>query len=153
MSPAASPNRAVLERIARRLGPLLDEVVFVGGQVAELLVTDRAAVRIRATDDVDIVVPGKLSRCWTLYSWSWLRTVWRSLARALVRASLLACVNCGITMAAKIPRMMTTIRISTKVKPLFLMMLLRDFVRELSKEAYVPPLLQDEASRQVVSAY
>ena len=57
MSRGASPNRAVLEPIARRLGPLLDEVVFVGGQVAELLVTDRAAVRIRATDDVDIVVP------------------------------------------------------------------------------------------------
>jgi hypothetical protein len=29
----------------------------VGGQVAELLVTDSAAVRVRATDDVDIVVP------------------------------------------------------------------------------------------------
>jgi hypothetical protein len=43
VSRGASPNRAVLERIARRLGPLLDEVVFVGGQVAELLVTDSAA--------------------------------------------------------------------------------------------------------------
>jgi len=30
--------------------------VFVGGQVAELLVTDAATVRIRATDDVDVVV-------------------------------------------------------------------------------------------------
>jgi len=31
--------------------------VFVGGQVAELLVTDAAAVRVRPTDDVDDVVP------------------------------------------------------------------------------------------------
>jgi hypothetical protein len=31
--------------------------VFVGGQVAELLVTDPAAVRVRPTDDVDVVVP------------------------------------------------------------------------------------------------
>ncbi|MCC7054251.1 MAG: hypothetical protein IT355_13375 [Gemmatimonadaceae bacterium] len=31
--------------------------MFVGGQVAELLVTDPAAVRVRPTDDVDVVVP------------------------------------------------------------------------------------------------
>lgn len=36
---------------------LLGELVFVGGQVAELLVTDPAAVRVRPTDDVDVVVP------------------------------------------------------------------------------------------------
>jgi hypothetical protein len=51
-----SPNRELLLRVARRLGPVLDELVFVGGQVAELLVTDPAAVRVRATDDVDVVV-------------------------------------------------------------------------------------------------
>jgi hypothetical protein len=42
-----SPNRELLLRVARRLGPVLDELVFVGGQVAELLVTDPAAVRVR----------------------------------------------------------------------------------------------------------
>ena len=31
--------------------------MFVVGQVAELLVTDIAAVRLRPTDDVDVVVP------------------------------------------------------------------------------------------------
>lgn len=52
-----SPNRDRLLRTARLLRPLLGELVFVGGQVAELLVTDPAAVRVRPTDDVDVVVP------------------------------------------------------------------------------------------------
>ena len=52
-----SPNRDRLLRTARLLRPLLVELVFVGGQVAELLVTDPAAVRVRPTDDVDVVVP------------------------------------------------------------------------------------------------
>ena len=52
-----SPNRDRLLRTARLLRPLLNELVFVGGQVAELLVTDPAAVRVRPTDDVDVVVP------------------------------------------------------------------------------------------------
>lgn len=52
-----SPNRDRLLRTARLLRPLLSELVFVGGQVAELLVTDPAAVRVRPTDDVDVVVP------------------------------------------------------------------------------------------------
>lgn len=52
-----SPNRERLVRTAHRLRPLLGGLVFVGGQVAELLVTDPAAVRIRPTDDVDVVVP------------------------------------------------------------------------------------------------
>lgn len=55
-SPAASPNRHMLELAAHRLGLLLEQVVFVGGQVAELLITDPAAARIRPTDDVDVIV-------------------------------------------------------------------------------------------------
>lgn len=51
------PNRDRLLRTARVLRPLLGELVFVGGQVAELLVTDPAAVRVRPTDDVAVVVP------------------------------------------------------------------------------------------------
>ncbi len=53
-----SPNRDSLVQTARLLTPLLAELVFVGGQVAELLVTDAAAVRVRPTDDVDVVVRG-----------------------------------------------------------------------------------------------
>jgi hypothetical protein len=51
----SSPNRDSLVRVARALGPLLPELTFVGGQVAELLVTDPAATRVRPTDDVDVV--------------------------------------------------------------------------------------------------
>jgi predicted nucleotidyltransferase len=51
-----TPNREVLVAVASRLTPLLPELVFVGGQVAELLVTDPAAVRVRPTVDVDVVV-------------------------------------------------------------------------------------------------
>ncbi len=57
MNPAVGrPNRERLLRTARRIAPLLPEVVFVGGQMVELLVTDPAAVRVRPTDDVDVVV-------------------------------------------------------------------------------------------------
>ncbi len=50
------PNRARLLRTAHRLTPYLSEVVFVGGQMTELLVTDPASVRPRPTNDVDVVV-------------------------------------------------------------------------------------------------
>ncbi len=49
-------NRDVLIAVAERIEPLLDEVVFVGGQVAALLVTNPAATRVRPTNDVDIVI-------------------------------------------------------------------------------------------------
>ncbi len=50
-----SPNRDALMRVARALGPLRDELVFVGGHVAELLITDPGATRVRPTDDVDAI--------------------------------------------------------------------------------------------------
>ena len=40
------------------------------------------------------------------------------LVTALVLAEVLALLNCGITIAARMPRMITTIRISIRVKPL-----------------------------------
>jgi predicted nucleotidyltransferase len=52
----ASANRTLLTGVARELGSLRKEVVFVGGQVTELLITSPAATRIRPTTDVDIVV-------------------------------------------------------------------------------------------------
>lgn len=51
-----SPNRESLVRVADALRPLLPELVFLGGSVAELLITDPAASRIRETDDVDVIV-------------------------------------------------------------------------------------------------
>jgi hypothetical protein len=51
----SSPNRDALVRLARLLGPLADELVFVGGRVADLLVTDPVGLRVRPTDDTDCV--------------------------------------------------------------------------------------------------
>ena len=56
MNRIPSPNRAALESVAIWLKPLLPDLVFVGGQVAELLITDPAAIRVRPTTDVDVVV-------------------------------------------------------------------------------------------------
>jgi hypothetical protein len=45
-----------LRDIAEGLTPLLDRIVFVGGAVVHLLITDEAAYVPRATKDVDIVI-------------------------------------------------------------------------------------------------
>jgi hypothetical protein len=42
--------------MAARLGPLLPEIVFVGGCSTGLLITDPGASPVRATDDVDVIV-------------------------------------------------------------------------------------------------
>jgi hypothetical protein len=53
---ADDPNLPHLRRIAEALGELREQVVFVGGAVAGLLVTDPLAAGVRATRDVDAVV-------------------------------------------------------------------------------------------------
>lgn len=53
---ADDPNLPQLRQIAEALGDLRDQVVFVGGAVAGLLVTDPLADPVRATRDVDAVV-------------------------------------------------------------------------------------------------
>jgi hypothetical protein len=50
------PNLPYLRHIAEALGELREQVVFVGGAVAGLLVTDPLADGVRATRDVDAVV-------------------------------------------------------------------------------------------------
>jgi hypothetical protein len=50
------PNLDGLRTVTRALGALRDEVLFVGGATAGLLITDPAAVSIRPADDVDCVV-------------------------------------------------------------------------------------------------
>jgi hypothetical protein len=52
----ADPNRELFERAVRVLRPLLDELVFVGGCMTGLLVTDTGASGIRPTQDVDAIV-------------------------------------------------------------------------------------------------
>jgi len=54
MNPA-DPNLVKVELIAQALGPLKDELVFVGGCAAGLLITDPAAAPVRLTYDIDLV--------------------------------------------------------------------------------------------------
>lgn len=53
---SADPNRQMVIEVAKRLGPLCNDVVFLGGAATGLLLTDPAAAPVRATDDVDVVV-------------------------------------------------------------------------------------------------
>ena len=50
------PNLERIEVVAAALGPLREQLVFVGGCAAGLLISDPAATPIRATLDVDLVV-------------------------------------------------------------------------------------------------
>lgn len=50
------PNLPLLTRVAEALGDLREELVFVGGCAAGLLLDDPAAGEIRATQDVDAIV-------------------------------------------------------------------------------------------------
>jgi hypothetical protein len=57
------PNVFLLERAAEPLGEaLLEQLVFVGGTVAGVLITDPAMPEIRPTQDVDVIcsVHGRL---------------------------------------------------------------------------------------------
>jgi predicted nucleotidyltransferase len=48
-------SEALLELAADVLGPLVDEVTFVGGATVHLWLTEAAAPPVRATDDVDVI--------------------------------------------------------------------------------------------------
>jgi predicted nucleotidyltransferase len=51
-----NPNLAQLVAAATKLEPILDQIAFVGGCVAGLLLTDPAAAPVRPTLDVDAIV-------------------------------------------------------------------------------------------------
>jgi len=53
--PPGDPNREILSLIARGLGDLCEELVFVGGCATGLLVTTVRAQTIRMTEDVDLI--------------------------------------------------------------------------------------------------
>ena len=59
---ADDPNLPYLRLVATALGDLREQLVFVGGAVAGLLVTDPLAEAVRATRDVDAVVEAGLLR-------------------------------------------------------------------------------------------
>ena len=48
-------NLQMLCLVAKRLEPLLDRLVFLGGCTTALFVTDEAAPDVRATYDVDVI--------------------------------------------------------------------------------------------------
>jgi predicted nucleotidyltransferase len=48
-------SEAMLELAADILGPLVEDVVFVGGATVHLWLTEEAAPPVRATDDVDVI--------------------------------------------------------------------------------------------------
>jgi predicted nucleotidyltransferase len=49
------PNISLLEDASEKLAPLLHEVVFVGGAMLGLLITDAGAAPVRATTDIDVI--------------------------------------------------------------------------------------------------
>jgi len=55
MSRKRNPNLEILEMAVEHLGPLADEMVFLGGCATGLLLTDAAAPPIRVTQDVDVI--------------------------------------------------------------------------------------------------
>jgi hypothetical protein len=48
-------NLGLLNAVARRISPLLDEVVFVGGAASELFMSSPVSGRVRVTRDVDVL--------------------------------------------------------------------------------------------------
>jgi hypothetical protein len=52
---ATPVDLAALRTVADRLGPTREELVFVGGMVRSLLITDPGAPPARPTDDIDVV--------------------------------------------------------------------------------------------------
>lgn len=49
-------NIKVVEKVARGLKPMLEQLVFVGGAIIELYIDDPAAPPLRPTTDVDVVI-------------------------------------------------------------------------------------------------
>lgn len=52
----ADPNLALLEAMARAMGPLCEHVVFVGGCATGLLIDNSQLMDVRPTEDVDAIV-------------------------------------------------------------------------------------------------
>jgi hypothetical protein len=60
---SASPEALrAIDIVARQLGELRDRVVFIGGVVRGLLITDPAVQGSRATKDVDVIAAGIATR-------------------------------------------------------------------------------------------
>lgn len=56
MTKERNPNLDILMLTVDQLGPLSDEMVFVGGCTTGLLISDPGAPPVRETRDVDVIV-------------------------------------------------------------------------------------------------
>jgi len=56
MNQKKHPNVVILEKAVSFLGPMINEMVFIGGCATGLLITDPAATPVRSTIDVDVLV-------------------------------------------------------------------------------------------------
>jgi hypothetical protein len=57
-----NPNLAILEFVAKALGPVCEDVVFVGGCATGLLLTQERPDNIRITEDADIIAKALTAR-------------------------------------------------------------------------------------------
>ena len=65
----ANPNMDLLIALARAMGPLCDQVVFVGGCATGLLVDNAELMDVRPTEDVDAIVEVASLAAWTWCRW------------------------------------------------------------------------------------
>lgn len=56
MNRVVEANLSMIRHVGARLGHLRDRVVFLGGAATALLITDSAALDVRVTIDVDVIV-------------------------------------------------------------------------------------------------
>lgn len=52
----SNPNLEMLRIAVENLGELADEMIFVGGCVTGLLITDEGAAEVRTTHDMDLII-------------------------------------------------------------------------------------------------
>ena len=52
----ATANLRMLEFVARKLGPLNEEVIYLGGCTTALFITDPLSLDVRPTKDVDCII-------------------------------------------------------------------------------------------------
>lgn len=68
LQPADPMSDALLELAVDVLGPLVDELVFVGGATIHLWITEETAPPIRATEDVDVICDVATYAAYTVFS-------------------------------------------------------------------------------------
>lgn len=71
-------NILMLGEVAKRLQPLLEQLVFVGGATVDLLLTDQAAQTARPTEDVDTIIDVATKHAYDQLSMELIDLGWRN---------------------------------------------------------------------------